>query len=104
MRCIPHRGVDIVRYHDDARVIAEVDKLYEVIHLVCRNRVKASHRLIEQQKLFCCAHCTRKQDALLLSAGQLKLAAVCPLVDAEPLHILGRGGFVGCVIKQPAVH
>ena len=28
-------------------------------------------------------------DALLLSAGQLKIAAVCYIVDAEPLHILG---------------
>ena len=82
MRCIPHRGVDIVRYHNDARVIAEVDKLYEVIHLVCRNRVKASHRLIEQKKLFCCAHCARKQNALLLSAGKLKIAAVGYIVDA----------------------
>lgn len=104
VRCVSHRGVDIVRYHDDARVIAEIDKLYEVIHLVCRNGVKACHRLIEKQQFLRCAHCARKQNALLLSSGKLKIAAVGYIIDAEPLHILGRGSFVGSVIEQPAVH
>ena len=95
MRCIPHRGVDIVRYHDDARVIAEVDKLYEVIHLVCRNRVKASHRLIEQQKL------------IAEGAGAVSVAAV--MFDKVPVKgkkvvCLVSGGNIDVTILSRVIH
>ena len=43
MRCVAHRLVDIVRYHDYASAVAEVYKLNEVVHLVCRHGVKAEN-------------------------------------------------------------
>ena len=87
MRSIAHGGVDIVRYHDNARIVTEVYELYKIIHLVCRDGVKPRYRLIEQQKLFRCAHSACEQDALLLTAGELKVAAVGYIIYSEALHI-----------------
>ena len=66
MRRVAYSGVDIVRYHDDARVIAEIDELYKVIHFICRDGIEPRNRLVEQQELFRRAHRARKQNALLL--------------------------------------
>ena len=99
MRRVAYSGVDIVRYHDDARVIAEIDELYKVIHFICRDGIEPRNRLVEQQELFRRAHRARKQNALLLAAGELKIAAVGYIVNAEALHVLGGRGLILGVIE-----
>ena len=72
-----------------------VDMPQDAVKLRRDKRVETRERLIEQEQLFGRAECPCEQDALLLSAGELPVAAVGKCSDVEACHL-----FVGaCLVR-----
>ena len=99
VRCIFDRSGDIMGDHDDCHAFP-VQVPDQFIHLRSHFRIQPGDRFIQQEDLPGGSEGPGKQDALLLSAGQLSVAAARQIRDPHPFHILFRQLFFGFVIKR----
>ena len=93
--CVAHRAFHIMRHHDDCDAVLVMDVPQDAVKLRGDKRVETRERLIEQEQLFGRAERPCEQDALLLSAGELPVAAVGKRRDVQACHL-----FVGaCLVR-----
>ena len=78
--------------------------LDDVIHIGGDNGIKAGHRLVEKQELLRGAQRARQQDALLLTAGEVAVAALSEVGDSHALHIPRRQFLFLPIIERPPSH
>ena len=64
--------------------------LDEGIHIICHFRIESGDRFVEQQYFPRRTECACKQNSLLLSAGELTIAAVRIFRDSHALYVLAR--------------
>ena len=95
-----HRTFDVVRHHDDRNAVFVMDMPQNAVQLRRNQRVKTCQRFVEQEQLFRCTERPRQQYALLLSAGELAVAAVGQRSDIEAFHLCGGAGLVGLRIER----
>ena len=99
MACIVQRSIHIMRNHDNGDAVLLVQVINDAVHFGGNFWVETGNRLVEQQNLLRGAQSTREQNALLLTAGQLSIAAVFHAVQTQLVHHLCGELFFLAVIK-----
>ena len=95
--------LQVVGHHDDGDALGAVQVRQRAVHVVGGLRVKARHRLVQDQQLPRRAQGPGQQHPLLLSAGQLPVAAVFQLQHTQLAHVHQRLGFFGGGVEEPAL-
>ena len=91
--------VYIVRdhYHRNSAVVELVNHL---IHLGGHYRVETGDRLVEEQEFLRRAQCSCKQNALLLTAGEITVALICNAFYLHTFYLTFCTGFVFLRIER----
>ena len=100
-----HGNGNIVGDHDDGNAVLVVQIGDQLIHLRRHQRIQTGNRLVQQKDFLRRAQRPGQQHPLLLTAGEIPVAALFKALDAKALHggaglFLFRGGVEGR--KAPA--
>ena len=88
-------------HHDDGDALFFVEIVQRAVQILRGGRVKAGHRLVQDQQLAGGAQGPGQQDTLLLTAGQLPVAPILQFQDAQLAHVHQGLGLLGAGVEEP---
>ena len=93
-------GLEIMGYHDHGHAFLFIEVRKGLIEILGRCRIQAGNGLIQNQQLSGGAQGTGQQHPLLLTAGELPVALVLELQNAQLAHVHQGLGFLGRRVEK----
>ena len=90
-------------HHDDGKALGTVEIRQGVVHIVGGRRIKARHRLVQDQQFSGGAQGPGQQHPLLLTAGQLTVAPVFQFQHPQLSHVHQRPGSFRRRVEKPSL-